>query len=152
MKTNHKTQGFSLLEVLIVISVLSILAAIGVFNYNTYAQSVRMREVSNRVAQLFQDTSARANNQGAQFTLSFNLNQAAGTDITLTGYGKTETIALEGNAELTSVKYASGSNVTTIVFDARGRRTDPSTLLVGTKLGSLTGTVRLLVTGKTVVQ
>jgi prepilin-type N-terminal cleavage/methylation domain-containing protein len=146
-----KTKGFSLLEVLIVISILSILAAIGVFNYNAYARSVRMREVNNRVAQLFQETSTRAINRGKAYAITFTLNQTAGQDITITGE-KTETVSLEADAEITSVKYAGGSNVTSLDFDARGNRTDPSTVVVSTKLGDLTGTVRLLVTGKTVLQ
>jgi prepilin-type N-terminal cleavage/methylation domain-containing protein len=80
----QKNRGFSLIEMLIVISVLAILAAIGVANYNSYARSVRFREVNNRIAQLFQDTSARAINLSKQFTITFTLNQAAGADITVT--------------------------------------------------------------------
>jgi prepilin-type N-terminal cleavage/methylation domain-containing protein len=149
----QKNQGFSLIEMLIVISVLAILAAIGVANYNSYARSVRFREVNNRIAQLFQDTSARAINLSKQFTITFTLNQAAGADITVTGDGKSETISLESDAELTSVKYKTKTaNVTSLEFDARGRTTDPDTLVVSTQLGSLTGTVRLLATGKTVIQ
>jgi prepilin-type N-terminal cleavage/methylation domain-containing protein len=149
----QKNQGFSLIEMLIVISVLAILAAIGVANYNSYARSVRFREVNNRIAQLFQDTSARAINLSKQFTITFTLNQAAGADITVTGDGKSETISLESDAELTSVKYKNKTtNTTSLVFDTRGRTTDPDTLVVSTQLGSLTGTVRLLATGKTVIQ
>jgi prepilin-type N-terminal cleavage/methylation domain-containing protein len=150
---SQKIRGFSLIEMLIVISVLAILAAIGVANYNSYARSVRFREVNNRIAQLFQDTSARAINRSAEFTMTFTLNQAAGADITVTGDGKSETISLESDAELTSVKYKSKTaNTTSLVFDTRGRTTDPDTLVVSTQLGSLTGTVRLLATGKTVIQ
>jgi prepilin-type N-terminal cleavage/methylation domain-containing protein len=149
----QKNRGFSLIEMLIVISVLAILAAIGVANYNSYARSVRFREVNNRIAQLFQDTSARAINRSAEFTMTFTLNQAGGADITVTGDGKSETISLESDAELTSVKYKSKTaNITSLVFDTRGRTTDPDTLVVSTQLGSLTGTVRLLATGKTVIQ
>jgi prepilin-type N-terminal cleavage/methylation domain-containing protein len=149
----QKNRGFSLIEMLIVISVLAILAAIGVANYNSYARSVRFREVNNRIAQLFQDTSARAINRSAEFTMTFTLNQAAGVDITVTGDKSSETISLESDAELTSVKYKSKTtNVTSLVFDTRGRTTDPDTLVVSTQLGSLTGTVRLLATGKTVIQ
>jgi prepilin-type N-terminal cleavage/methylation domain-containing protein len=149
----QKNRGFSLIEMLIVISVLAILAAIGVANYNSYARSVRFREVNNRIAQLFQDTSARAINRSAEFTMTFTLNQAAGADITVTGGGDSETISLESDAELTSVKYKSKTaNTTSLVFDTRGRTKDPDTLVVSTQLGSLTGTVRLLATGKTVIQ
>jgi prepilin-type N-terminal cleavage/methylation domain-containing protein len=149
----QKNRGFSLIEMLIVISVLAILAAIGVANYNSYARSVRFREVNNRIAQLFQDTSARAINRSEKFTMTFTLNQAAGADITVTGDKSSETISLESDAELTSVKYKNKTtNTTSLVFDTRGRTTDPDTLVVSTQLGSLTGTVRLLATGKTVIQ
>jgi prepilin-type N-terminal cleavage/methylation domain-containing protein len=147
----NKTRGFSLLEVLVVIVVLGILLAIGVANYASYARSVRFREINNRVAQLFQDTAARAVNRGKAFTISFNLNQSTGADMTVTGDGTSETIMLENDAELTSVTNAIG-NRTSFAFDARGRSNEPSTLVVSTKLGSFTGKVRLLVTGKTVIQ
>jgi type IV pilus assembly protein PilA len=153
----QKNQGFSLLEMLMVIAVLAILAAVGIFNYNNYARSVRLHEVNNRIAQLFQETSARAINNGERFTIAFKLNQTTGTDLTVTSTGSTgiigvtENITLENDAELTSVKNKLG-DTTSIDFDARGRTTDPSTLVVSTQLGSLTGTVRLLVTGKTVIQ
>lgn len=152
-RASQKSQGFSLIEMLIVISVLAILAAIGVANYNSYARSVRFREVNNRIAQLFQDTSARAINLSKKFTVTFTLNQTAGADITVTGDGKIETISLESDAELTSVKYKTKTtNVTSLEFDTRGRTTNPDSLVVGTQMGSLTGTVRLLATGKTVIQ
>jgi prepilin-type N-terminal cleavage/methylation domain-containing protein len=150
---SYKNRGFSLIEMLIVISVLAILAAIGVANYNSYARSVRFREVNNRIAQLFQDTSARAINRSKSVTMTFMLNQTAGADITVTGDDKSETISLEGDAELTSVKYKTKTtNITSLEFDARGRTSDPDSLVVGTQMGSLTGTVRLLATGKTVIQ
>ncbi len=152
-RASQKSQGFSLIEMLIVISVLAILAAIGVANYNSYARSVRFREVNNRIAQLFQDTSARAINLSKKFTVTFTLNQTAGADITVTGDGKIESISLESDAELTSVKYKTKTtNVTSLEFDTRGRTTNPDSLVVGTQMGSLTGTVRLLATGKTVIQ
>jgi prepilin-type N-terminal cleavage/methylation domain-containing protein len=150
-RTANKNQGFSLLEVLIVIAVIAVLGAIGIANYNAYARSLRLREVNNRIAQLFQETSSRAINLGEAFTITFAINQAAGTDLTITGDGATETIALENDTELTSVQDKVG-NRSSITFDARGRRNDPSTLILSTKLGALTGTVRLLATGKTVVQ
>ena len=153
MRRSANQKGFSLIEMLIVITVLAILAAIGIANYNAYARSVRFKEVNNRIAQLFQDTSARAINRSKKFTLTFSLNQAAGADITVTGDGSIETISLENDAELTSVKYKTKAiNVSSLEFDTRGRTTDPDTLVVGTQLGDLTGTVRLLATGKTVIQ
>ncbi len=151
-RIRQSIQGFSLLEMLMVLAVLAILAAIGFANYAAYARSVRMREVNNQIAQLFQDTSVRAINRGKSFTINFALNQTTGVDLTVIGDGETRTIALEDDAALTSVndKVSARSSVT---FNARGRREgNPSTLIVGTQLGALTGTVRLLLTGKTVVQ
>ena len=156
MKRNN---GFSLLEVLIVIVVLGILMAIGIFNYNTYARSVRMKEVGNQIAQLFQETSARAINRGTSFTIDFKLNQKAGADLTVTGDGTSQDISLESDAELTAISDSAGAR-SSITLNARGRRvksdTDPtpdlSTLVIKSQLGTLSKTVRLLVTGKTVIQ
>ena len=156
MKRNN---GFSLLEVLIVIVVLGILLAIGVANYNAYARSVRMKEVGNQIAQLFQETSARAINRGTSFTIDFKLNQEAGADLTVTGDGTSQDISLESDAELTAISDSVGAR-SSITFNARGRRiksdTDPtpdlSTLVIKAQLAALNKTVRLLVTGKTVIQ
>jgi prepilin-type N-terminal cleavage/methylation domain-containing protein len=151
-RTRQNTQGFSLLEMLMVLAVVAILAAIGFANYAAYARSVRMREVNNQIAQLFQDTSARAINSGKSFTINFALNQTTGIDLTVIGDGETRTIALENDAALSNVQDKIGAR-SSITFNARGRREgNPSTLIVGTRLGALTGTVRLLFTGKTVVQ
>ena len=151
-RTRRHTQGFSLLEMLLVLAVVAILAAIGFANYAAYARSVRMREVNNQIAQLFQDTSARAINRGKSFTINFALNQTTGIDLTVIGDGETRAITLENDAALTSVKDKIDAR-SSITFNARGRREgNPSTLILGTQLGALTGTVRLLFTGKTVVQ
>ena len=156
MKRNN---GFSLLEVLIVIVVLGILMAIGIFNYNTYARSVRIKEVGNQITQLFQETSARAINRGTSLRIDFYLNQEAGADLTVSGDGTTQNISLESDAELTAISDSAGAR-SSITFNARGRRVksdtdptpDPSTLVINAQLGTLTKTVRLLVTGKTVIQ
>jgi prepilin-type N-terminal cleavage/methylation domain-containing protein len=151
------SDGFSLLEVLIVIVVLGILMAIGAANYNAYARSVRMKEVSNQIAQLFQETSARAINRGTSLRIEFKLNQEAGADLTVSGGGPDQEISLESEAELTAVNDGAGAR-SSITFNARGQRIkidgtpDASTLVVNSQLGTLTRTVRLLVTGKTVIQ
>jgi prepilin-type N-terminal cleavage/methylation domain-containing protein len=151
--STSKTAGFSLLEMLLVLAVLGILSAISVFNYNNYARSVRMKEVSNRVAQLFQDTSARAINKGTAIKIDFSLNQAAGADMTISGDGPgIETISLENDAEITSVQSTAAGAQTSVTFNARGQMKTGSTLVVKTQLGTQTRTVRLLVTGKTVIQ
>jgi prepilin-type N-terminal cleavage/methylation domain-containing protein len=151
MKQINRSQGFSLIEMLIVLAILGILSAIGIVNYNNYARSIRIKEVSNSIAQLFQDTSARAINKGTAIKIGFSLNQTAGADMTITGDGSSETISLENDAEITSVQNSSGAQ-TSVTFKARGRMDSGSTLVVTTQLGTQTRTVRLLITGKTVIQ
>jgi prepilin-type N-terminal cleavage/methylation domain-containing protein len=159
-RIHARTQGFSLLEVLIVMVVLGILLAIGAANYNAYARSVRMKEVSNRIAQLFQDTSARAINRGTTFTIDFYLNQTSGIDLTVSGDKDSQDISLEGDAELTTVTDPAGAPRSSVTFNARGRRIqsptdstpDASTIILNAQLGTLSRTVRLLGTGKTVIQ
>jgi type IV pilus assembly protein PilE len=158
-RVQARVHGFSLLEVLIVIVVLGILMAIGAANYNAYARSVRMKEVGNRIAQLFQDTSARAINRGTTLTIDFYLNQKAGIDLTVTGDKGSQDISLEGDAELTTVTDPAGAR-SSVTFNARGRRIqsptdstpDASTIIINAQLDTLTRTVRLLGTGKAVIQ
>jgi prepilin-type N-terminal cleavage/methylation domain-containing protein len=150
-KPHCKNAGYSLLELIIVIAILSILATIGVLNYNNYNRTLQLREVNNSIAQLFQDTAARAINRNTSFTITFNLNQIGGADMSITGDGSSESFKLEADASITSVQ-VKGLNQSSIEFNTRGRPSNADALVLKTSMGNLTGTVRLLNTGKTVVQ
>jgi type IV pilus assembly protein PilE len=142
--------GFTLLEVLIVISIIGVLAAVGFPRLMAYQRSVNMNDVANSIAQNLRDLSSRAVNNSAAQTVTFVLNTAAGTDMNFTG-SKSESIALGQNAKLTSVKVGTTA-VTTVGFDVRGRPTNAATLVITVEFADQTRTIRLLPTGKTVVQ
>jgi prepilin-type N-terminal cleavage/methylation domain-containing protein len=146
----NKTLGFTLLEILIVIGIIGVLAAIGIPNLMAYQRRVTMNEVANKIAQTFRETASRAINDSAAKTVTFSLNAAAGTDMTISG-SATQMIALDRDAKITSVKRGV-TNVTTVGFDVRGRPTNAATLVIVVGFSDQSRTVRLLPTGKTVLQ
>jgi type IV pilus assembly protein PilE len=145
-----RNQGFTLLEILIVLGIIGVLAAIGFPNLMAYQRSVNMNEIANRVAQNFRDLSSRAVNNSAAQTVKFVLNAGAGADMEITG-STSENITLDRDAKFTAVKVGS-TDVTTVGFDVRGRPTNPATLVISVGFADQTRTIRLLPTGKTVVQ
>jgi prepilin-type N-terminal cleavage/methylation domain-containing protein len=145
-----RNQGFTLLEILIVLGFIGVLAAIGFPNLMAYQRSVNMNDVANSIAQSFRDLSSRAVSDSAAQNVKFLLNAGAGADMEITG-SKSENITLNQDAKLTSVKVGT-NNVTTVGFDVRGRPTNAATLVITVGFADQTRTIRLLPTGKTVVQ
>jgi prepilin-type N-terminal cleavage/methylation domain-containing protein len=145
-----RNRGFTLLEILIVLGIIGVIAAIGFPNLMAYQRSVNMKEVANRVAQNFRDLSSRAVNNSAAQNVKFVLNAGAGADMEITG-STSENITLDQDAKFTAVKVGT-TDVTTVGFDVRGRPTNASTLVITVGFADQTRTIRLLPTGKTVVQ
>ena len=146
-----RSAGFTLLEILIVIGILGALGALGIPQFIAFQRSVEIRNASNQIAQALQRASSQAVETSAAHTVTFTLNAAAGTDITVTGNSQTSTVSLEHDAALKSVKQGA-TNVTSVVFDVRGRPDNAAPLVITTGLSNLSRTVRLLPTGKTVIQ
>ena len=146
-----RVKGFTLLEILIVMAMLGVLAAIGFPALASYQRSTIMREVSNNIAQVLQDSSARAVADSAAQTVTFTLNSAAGTDLTMTAGGVSRTLTLDRDAKLTSVKEGT-TDVTSVIFDVRGRPNNAAAIAINVAFEDRTASVRLLATGKTVVR
>ena len=145
-----RRRGFTLLEVLVAMGILGVIAGIGFPRLAAYQRSVAMNEAANQIAQALQDTSARAVAGSAAQTVTFTLNAGTGADLTITG-SSTVTVTLERDAQLTSVKQGA-TNVTTVTYDVRGRPDNAAPVVIVAGFSDQTRTVRLLPTGKTVIQ
>ena len=143
----RRQRGLTLIEIIAVIGIIAILSAIGIPNFASYQRSLRLREANNGLAQALQLAASQASNEGREVKVQFLLNAAAGPDLRLEAGGTTlNEIALEGDAMIVSASSPS------VFFNVRGRPRNTDTIVLTTKLGDSSGTVRLLTTGKTVVQ
>ena len=144
--------GLTLLEILIVIGILAILFSIGVPQYAGYQRGLVMRDVSNQIAQLLRDTGARAKAETTALTVNFLLDRADGDDLTISdGKTATKTIRLERDASLRSVSMGDKPR-TSVTFDVRGRPNNPAPIVIDAIFGDKSSKIRLLTTGKTVIQ
>jgi prepilin-type N-terminal cleavage/methylation domain-containing protein len=144
--------GFTLLEILIVIGILAILFSIGFPQYAAYQRGLVMRDVSNQIAQSLRETGARAKAETTALTVNFQLGDPEGDDITISdGKTATKSVKLERDASLLSVLMG-GVPRTSVTFDVRGRPNNPAPIVIAAVFADRTATVRLLTTGKTVIQ
>jgi prepilin-type N-terminal cleavage/methylation domain-containing protein len=140
--------GFTLLEILIVLGILAILLSIGFPQYAAYQRGIVMRDVSNQIAQLLRETGARAKAETTKLTVNFQLGDPEGDDITISdGKTATKSVKLERNASITSI-----DGGTSVEFDVRGRPSNTKPIVIHAAFADRTATVRLLTTGKTVIQ
>jgi prepilin-type N-terminal cleavage/methylation domain-containing protein len=144
--------GFTLLEILIVIGILTILLSVGFPQYASYQRGIVMRDVSNQIAQLLRDSSTRAKAETTKFKLAFSLNRPEGDDITVSwtsnGLPKSNLVRLERDASITGID----DGLSFIEFDARGRPNTTKPVVIHAAFADRSATVRLLTTGKTVIQ
>ena len=147
-----RASGLTLLEILVVVGILAILLSIGFPQYAAYQRGLVMRDVSNQIAQLLRETGARAKAETTALTVNFLLDRPDGDDFTISdGKTATKTIRLERDASLTSVLMA-GLPRTSVTFDVRGRPNNPAPIVIDAIFGDRQARVRLLTTGKTVMQ
>lgn len=145
-------KGFTLLELMVVMALIGILGAIGTPKLMSYQRSVALKEARNQVVQTLRNASGRAIIDSASQTVTFSLNQGGGADLSVAAGGVTNsTIKLERDAAISAVT-SNGTNVTTVIFDVRGRPNNSAPLLITTVLSDQSGQVRLLPTGKTVIK
>jgi type II secretory pathway pseudopilin PulG len=135
-----------------VMGILSILLSIGFPQYAAYQRGLVMRDVSNQIAQTLRETGARAKAETRAFTVNFLLNQPEGADIrinwTVDGLAKSSTVKLERDASITSID----GGLTSVAFDVRGRPNNTRAVVIRSAFADRSATVRLLTTGKTVIQ
>jgi prepilin-type N-terminal cleavage/methylation domain-containing protein len=147
-----RASGLTLLEILVVVGILAILLSIGFPQYAGYQRGLVMRDVSNQIAQLLRETGAQAKAETTALTVNFLLDRADGDDLMISdGKTATKTIRLERDASLKSV-FMGGTAKTSVTFDVRGRPNNPAPLVITAGFADRIATVRLLTTGKTVIQ
>jgi type IV fimbrial biogenesis protein FimT len=128
----HHKSGFTLLEMLIVLTIAGILLGIASPSLLAYQTSTQMREVNNAVAQTLQDASSSAMRSNTAYTVVFSLNSADGSDLTASGG-----VALSPSE---------------VVFTARGWPNLSAPIVISTQIRNRVGTIKLLLTGKAVIQ
>lgn len=143
-------KGFTLLELLVVISMIAVLSSIGYSQLLSYQRSMVFREARNQIIQILRDASTQAIVNSTPHTVKF-FNQGVGSDITVTANGKTRTYFLERAGRLSAFK-AAGVSVSTVIFDVRGRPNNTAPLVITVNIAEFSGNVRLLPTGKTVMK
>lgn len=146
-----RASGLTLLEILVVVGILAILLSIGFPQYAAYQRGLVMRDVSNQIAQLLRETGARAKAETTAITVNFLLDRPDGDDFTISSGTVTKGVRLERDASLTSVLMA-GLPRTSVTFDVRGRPNNPAPIVIDAIFGDRQARVRLLTTGKTVMQ
>ena len=144
----HTQKGFSLVEVLVTISLASIVALIATPNFHRYSINTNLRSAAMDIAADFGSLKERALSENTSFEVVFDRDQNIYT-IQRGGVAiETKTPNSFGNEiRITSVVYNRPSNIT---FETRGTASGGSVNLTNSR-GS-TATVTTTITGKTHVQ
>jgi prepilin-type N-terminal cleavage/methylation domain-containing protein len=146
-----RQSGLTLLEILIVMGILAILLSIGFPQYAAYQRGLVMRDVSNQIAQLLRETGARAKAETTALTVNFLLDRGDGDDFTISSGAQSRNVRLERDASLRAVVMG-GSARTSVTFDVRGRPNNSAPIVIDAVFADRNAKVRLLTTGKTVIQ
>ncbi len=89
------SQGFSLLEMLIVVGVLGLVAAIFVPNFLSLLRQIRLTSAANRISSLVQQTRVRAIKDGASYTVGVSGAEVVGRGLLNSGLDTTNDISIE---------------------------------------------------------
>ena len=147
-------QGFSLLELVMVVAIMAIVAAIAVPRYGQAAARYRIDVAARRIVQDLSLASRQARNAGAPRTVAFN---AAGTQYTISGLAALDKAAQGYQVDLLAEPYCSRVDSAnfggdgTVVFNGYGQADSGGQVVL--KSGSMTRTITLdAASGKASVQ
>ena len=147
-------QGFSLLELVIVVAIMSIVAAIAAPRYGQAAARYRIDVAARRITQDLALASRQARNAGSPRTVAFN---AAGTQYTISNLVGLDRAAQSYQVDLQAEPYCSRVDRAdfggdgTVVFNGFGQADSGGQVVL--KSGSFTRTITLdAASGKASVQ
>ncbi len=71
---DRKMRGLTIMELLVVIAIISILAGVGIITYNRQVQEARLREATNLLVGLLEETKTRSSTRAVMFGIRANAN------------------------------------------------------------------------------
>jgi prepilin-type N-terminal cleavage/methylation domain-containing protein len=118
----RKREGFSLIEVLIVIVLISILSGVAVFSWQRYVANSNLRTGARKVAADFAMYKAKAISEGRDYRITINVTPNNNYDISAPVKDDLAAVALNGitptdasqaqDAQITAVNFNGGSIIT----------------------------------------
>ena len=137
MIAKTKQQGFTLIEILIVVAILSILLGIGAFNLNRYLQSSRLNEASKVMGESLRRVSELAITESQQMVVTLGSNSIS--------WKEAATNLARGSQELPYTAKITDKTSTSIIFTGRGLPLKDEQFEIS--LGNKSKNVYLFVTG-----
>jgi len=144
MSARFQTQGFSLIELLVVLAVLSIVLSIGSVTFTGYLKTLRLNEAVTEVAESLQ----RMSNDATRNNLKVTLDESSLRESRLRWLAGTELLGEEVLPIGTEVQLINRPSVASLDFSSRGLPYRQLTFEV--KRGGLSQRVVLLPTGMVV--
>lgn len=71
---DRKMRGLTIMELLVVIVIISILAGVGIITYNRQVQEAKLREATNLLVGLLEETKTRSSTRAVMFGIRANAN------------------------------------------------------------------------------
>jgi prepilin-type N-terminal cleavage/methylation domain-containing protein len=137
MNAPTRQQGFSLIEILIVLAILGILLGIGGFNLNRYIQTSRLNEATKIVGETLRRVSELAVTKSQKMIATINTNSISWED--------EATHTPRGSQTLPYAASITNKTTSSVTFLGRGIPEQDENFEIS--LGSKTKTVYLFVTG-----
>jgi prepilin-type N-terminal cleavage/methylation domain-containing protein len=139
----HDTQGFSLVELMIVITIFGLLVGLGIPQYRRYAQTQALRGTAENLVQTVHLQRARAMSTGQDVVLNFNTTAPLGWTCMSQGYSH--------NSRLPNGVQYDSATPTTLTLSRFGRANTSGTVVFINRAGAR-DTVSIQISGMAMVR